>query len=348
MAAFKKIPDNEAIRVVQVGCGSMAQGWIERTLKKPRLQLAGLVDIRRESAEKTASKYGLPPSIVYGSLKEALAGASPHAVFDITVPTAHYDVTLQALKAGCHVLGEKPLSDNLRHARQMCASSRKARRLYMVTQNRRHLPHMVAMTRAIKAKAIGALSSLDADFYIGAHFGGFRDLMAHVLILDMAIHTFDQARMLSGCDPKAVYCHEYNPKGSWYKGDAGAVCIFEMTNGVLFTYRGSWAAEGFNTSWESAWRMTGSEGTIVWDGRGDPKGQIVQGKDGFQREMKELQIPAVTLEHAGHEGILDEFIQALRSGVPPQTVCHDNIKSLAMCLAAVESAKKQKRVLVKW
>ena len=61
-----------------------------------------------------------------------------------------------------------------------------------------------------------------ADFFIGAHFGGFRDEMAHVLLLDMAIHTFDQARKILGADPVSVYCHEFNPAGSWYAGASSA------------------------------------------------------------------------------------------------------------------------------
>src|SRR5579862_9826496 len=217
MSAFEKVTHPDPIRVVQVGCGSMAQGWVARTIKKPGLQVVGLIDIRREAAEKTAADKGLPPTVVFNTLTEALAKTKPDAVFDITVPSAHYGVTMEALRAGCHVLGEKPLSDSMKNAKAMCAAAAESRRLYMVTQNRRHMGNILAFSKAVKENAIGELASLDADFYLGAHFGGFRDVMEHVLIVDMAIHTFDQARMLSGCDPKAVYCHEYNPKGSWYK-----------------------------------------------------------------------------------------------------------------------------------
>lgn len=55
-----------------------------------------------------------------------------------------------------------------------------------------------------------------------AHFGGFRDKMPSPLILDMAIHHFDLARYMSGADPVAVYAKEFNPAGSWYKGDVSA------------------------------------------------------------------------------------------------------------------------------
>jgi hypothetical protein len=59
------------------------------------------------------------------------------------------------------------------------------------------------------------------------------------------------------------------------------------------------------------------------------------------------QPPPVPLEHPGHAGVLDEFIRALKTSVPPQTECGDNLKSLAMVMAAIESAAKHKRVKIK-
>jgi predicted dehydrogenase len=93
---------------------------------------------------------------------------------------------------------------------------------------------------------------------MGPHFGGFRESMRHVLLLDMAIHTFDAARFLSGEDALAVYCHETNPRGTWYEHGASATAVFEMTNGVTFTYRGSWCAEGLGTGWGADWRIIAS------------------------------------------------------------------------------------------
>ena len=45
---------------------------------------------------------------------------------------------------------------------------------------------------------------------------------------------------------------------------------------------------------------------------------------------------------------MHDFLRAVRTGKPPQTACDDNIKSLAMVLAAVESARKGKKVKVAW
>lgn len=50
-----------------------------------------------------------------------------------------------------------------------------------------------------------------------------------------------------------------------------------MAGGVIFNYRGSWCAEGLRTSWESAWRITGSLGTLLWDGADDIRAEVVRG-----------------------------------------------------------------------
>ncbi len=59
---------------------------------------------------------------------------------------------------------------------------------------RRRAPHRAR----IASGAIGALTSVHADFFLGPHFGGFRETMDHVLLLDMAIHSFDAMRCMTG------------------------------------------------------------------------------------------------------------------------------------------------------
>ncbi len=99
--------------------------------------------------------------------------------------------------------------------------------------------------------------------------------MSNVLLLDMAIHTFDAARFVCDADPVAVYCDEFNPPWSWYRGNASSTVIFEMSGGLRYTYRGSWCAEGRATSWEAEWRAVGPNGTATWDGHVAPVADIV-------------------------------------------------------------------------
>ena len=267
-------------------------------------------------------------------------------VFDCTPPEIHKIVAQKAFENGCHLLGEKPISTDIASAKKMVEQANNAGVTYAVIQNRRYDKNIITCRDTIKSGCIGKITTVNADFYIGAHFGGFRDQMANVLLADMAIHTFDQARFLADCDPVSVYCHQWNPEGSWYKGDASAIAIFEMTGGVVFTYRGSWCSEGMNTTWESDWRIIGTEGSILWDGAENLRGEKADGNEGFTYPQKTLEIQKADIAHAGHGGVIREFIDCIKSGQKPQTICDDNIKSFAMVEAAIKSGQTGKKILI--
>jgi predicted dehydrogenase len=188
------------------------------------------------------------------------------------------------------------------------------------------------------------------DFFLGPHFGGFREQMDHVLLLDMAIHTFDATRFISGQSPRHVYAEDWNPRGSWFKHGASAVAVFGMTGGVVATYRGSWCAEGLSTSWNSQWRVLGTRGSATWNGADELRAQVRRGRGGLQSKMADTVVkplPASQVHHSGHDALIREFVSCVRSGRKPQTICTDNIRSLAMVFGAIESAESGRRVTIK-
>src|SRR5207237_6662714 len=128
-----------------------------------------------------------------------------------------------------HVIGEKPMATRMDQARRMIETSEKTGKMYMVSQSRRWEKSHDSVVKTLRSGAIDQLTTVNCDFFMGAHFGGFRDEMESPLILDMAIHHFDMARFFSGQNATAVYAEEFNPAGSWYKGAASANCLFEMT-----------------------------------------------------------------------------------------------------------------------
>jgi predicted dehydrogenase len=333
-------------RAVLVGCGGISKAWLDAIAPLPDVQIVGLVDLVRSNAEERAAQYGLQGALIETDLERALGALQPEVVFNCTVPGAHRSVALASLAHGCHVLGEKPLADSLDAAREMVSAAEQAGRILAVIQNRRYAEPISRVRAMVRTGSLGPLTTVNSDFYLGAHFGGFRDHMEHVLLLDMAIHSFDQARFITGADPVAVYCREWNPAGSWYDHDASAVAIFEMTGGLVYTYRGSWCSEGMNTSWECDWRLVGINGSLLWDGADGIHGEVVAARGGFTSELAPLLPPTVELHgrRAGHAGVIDEFLHCVRHGGTPQTAAADNIKSLAMVLGAIESAGLGKRV----
>ncbi|NOZ24034.1 MAG: Gfo/Idh/MocA family oxidoreductase [Planctomycetes bacterium] len=331
-----------AHKALIVGCGGMGKGWIKNVQGNPRAEVTALMDVRIDAARSAAKEFGLDEGRAFDDLERAITECRPDFVVDVTVPEAHCSVTVKALEMGAPVIGEKPMAESMESARKMVRASEKSGKLYMVSQSRRYDVKHVACKGALKSNAIGPITMVNCDFYIGAHFGGFRDEMSSPLILDMAIHHFDLCRFLTGADAFAVYAHEFNPKGSWYKGDPAATVIFEMTDGIVFTYRGSWCAEGCHTSWNGDWRIIGERGTILMEKDQMPHGQRVVDMDqeSFNRDLEDVQVDEVEITGTGIGGSLNEFLDCLESGDTPQCECHDNIKSLAMVFGAIESSRK--------
>ncbi len=331
------------MRALLVGAGGMGKAWAKNLHEHPEVEIAAWVDVREGAAAAAAESLGIEVGRAGTDAAKALVDLRPDFTVDVTPPEVHHDITLLSLAQGVPVLGEKPMADTMERARAMVRAAEAAGKLFMVSQSRRYLGGLVAYRNAIAQ--LGELGILNADFYIGAHFGGFRDEMESPLVLDMAIHTFDAARYLSAADPVAVYAEEFNPPWSWYQGNACASAIFEMSSGARFTYRGSWCAEGCHTSWESSWRAAGSSGSALWDGTNPPVAERVRQTGGFHSGFEALQIE-VPEPPAGIKGSLEDFLRALVTGTTPMGECHDNIKSLAMVFGVKESARRGERIRI--
>jgi predicted dehydrogenase len=328
----------------------MARGWVKALREQPvlagRVELVGLVDVNLHAAETLRKDFELGDIAIGTDVAGVLAETKPDLLFDVVIPGARQEVVTTGLRHGCHVLSEKPMATSMQDAQALVRLAAEVGRIHAVTQNRRYNPGVRRIRRLVESGALGSLTGVHADFFIGAHFGGFREQMQNVLLVDMAIHTFDAARFMSGKVPLAVYCHETNPAGSWNAHGAAANAIFELSDGVTFTYRGSWVAEGAQTNWDSAWRIIGTKGTLLWDGAEQFEACVLAGSEGFFRPLKHIEVPPPhdIGQTLGHASVIAEFLTALEANRAPETVGGDNIKSLAMVFAAVESAQTRTRV----
>ncbi len=346
---------SEKIRAVLVGCGRISRIWLTAALEMSDLEIVGMVDLDEAMARERADEFGMEDVPLGTDLTAMLDRTRPDAVFDCTVPTAHRNVTLEALRRGIHVLGEKPLSDTLATAQEMVHAASVSGAHYAVMQNRRFDPNILRLREFLDSGAIGEVTTVDSAFYIAAHFSGFRLQMEHVLLLDMAIHTFDAARLITQADPLAVYCHEWNPSNAWMAHGGSAIAIFELGNAtggnIVYSYHGSWCGEGLETPWEAEWRIIGTKGSVTWDGAEGLRAQVFSGQTNGNRSiLTDVPVPPLSVQPIGrgHAGVIRDFVRCLREGDTPQTICSDNIKSLAMVLGAISSADTRQRVAIGW
>ena len=333
------------VRLVLVGAGGMGRAWLRTILANPETELVGVVDLDTALAESAVVEAGLqvgPDGVVVGTSVSVVAEATgAHAVVNVTVPAAHHPVNTEALFAGLPVLCEKPIAPTVAQALSLAATAEASGQLLMTSQSRRYYASIAAFREQVAS--LGRLGSATTEFFKAPHFGGFREEMPHVLLVDMAIHAFDAARYVLGSDPIAVYCEEFNPAWSWFSADAAATAVFEFADGVRYTYSGSWCADGVETSWNGSWRVNGEHGTAVWDGDSAPRRQLAP-TDGVAAEVETATLEADVPEEIA--GSLVEFVDAIRTGRVPSGEVHANVLSLAMVEAAVRSAETGERVSI--
>jgi predicted dehydrogenase len=261
--SFATIQKAGPLRIVQVGAGGMGKAWIRTLQANPDVKLVGLVDLNLGAAEAAVQEFGLEVTLGT-SVSEVALATGADAVVNVTVPAAHHPVNVEALFAGLPVLCEKPVAPTVAEGLSLAAAAEVSGQLLMISQSRRYFRGLTQL-KAI-TDGLGDVGVVTTEFFKAPHFGGFREEMAHVLLVDMAIHPFDAVRFLLDQEPVSVYCEEFNPSWSWYSGHAAATAVFTMSGGTRYVYTGSWCADGLETSWNGAWRVNGAGGTALWDG----------------------------------------------------------------------------------
>ena len=337
MSAFRRVTTDGPLRLVQVGAGGMGRAWLRTIDADPDVELVGLVDLDLDTARTALIEEGIGGDVVTARTISEVAERTPvDAAVNVTVPVAHLPVNVEALAAGIPVLCEKPAAPSLRDAYRQAAVAAVHGELLMISQSRRYFAALDAAREQLAR--IGSVSNASTRFFREAHFSGFREQMAHPLLIDMAIHQFDVARVVMGAEPVSVVCDEHNPSWSWFAGAAEAHAVFEFASGGRYVFTGSWVSVGEETSWNGEWWINGAGGTIRWDGADDvrviPAGALAR--------PERIAVPSGGPEEIA--GSLREFVGAVRSGETPESTAASNVHSLAMVESAVQAAETGERV----
>lgn len=313
----------ERLPVVIVGAGAMGREWMRLLTTNSHARLVGIVDLDLDLATSVAADLA-PDATVGADLADVIERSGAGAVINVTVPNAHRIVNEQALRLGLPVLCEKPLAPTLSAALRQVALADITRQLLMVSQSRRYFNHLTALRNLVAQ--LGPLGAVTAEFFHADHEPGFREQMAHPLLVDMSIHHFDQLRYATGDEPVSVQCTSWNPSWSWYAGDACATANFELKSGARFIYSGSRCTPGLPSSWNANWRVQSERGAVNWDG----ETTLTIDADGMA-----VDIPSLEEELAGS---LAEFVNAVRTTTTPQNEVRANVLSLAMVEGATASS----------
>jgi predicted dehydrogenase len=247
-----------------VGCGGMGRRHLRayaalRGAGLDRFEIAAVCDVRRESAEEAAALaeelLGRRPDVYVGT-EELVGSGKVHALDVVTDPAAHHLVVPPALRAGLHVICEKPLGVTVRACRQIVAAAEESGSILATAENyRRDGPNRLARA-VVDAGLLGELHCM-VQLSIGGGDGVIITPWRHraeagPIALDMGVHYTDifqyylghlesaygatfVAEPLRRLDPATAHlvADQVSPGYIRATGDDSVVASFRAESGVL-------------------------------------------------------------------------------------------------------------------
>jgi len=254
------------VKVGFVGCGAIANEKYFRALGAvPEADVVAFCDIIPERAEKMREKYGAKKGKVYEDYKELLKDDSLDVVHVCTPNRSHAPITIAALKAGKHVLCEKPMATTYKDAKAMCDAATKAGKLLSIGYQYRCRPAPLYLKEICKNGDLGEI------YYAKAHAIRRRGVPTWGVFLnekeqgggpliDIGTHALDMTLwMMDNYKPKTVMGTTYkklndhpdcgNKFGPWdvskFTVEDSAFGFIVMENGATIVLESSWALNTF-------------------------------------------------------------------------------------------------------
>jgi predicted dehydrogenase len=216
------------LRTCVVGMGAIGNLHADIYKADALAELAGVCDKNEERARRAGERLGVP---WYTDAREMLVALKPDvcsvATGGFEYSSDHYEPTLQALRAGCHVLCEKPISNDIAHAEEMVQAAKELGRCFALDFNHRFTP---AARQAKQWQNDGRLGDL-LFFNVALWIGRPEDLDSpyyHLKALNP--HSVDFIRHFCG-DIVEVQCFAMKAPGRWMYSTASF--NFRMANGMV-------------------------------------------------------------------------------------------------------------------
>ncbi len=338
------------LRIIQAGMGGWGRDWAKSVLQRDdEVALLACVDAGPASLALARKELDLPTESYFDSLTAALAAVDAEAVLITANLPGHVPLALEALRAGKHVLLEKPFSPSLAEARQVVELAAERDRVLMISQNYRFFPAVQAVRDLVHSGSLGDIGSVTIDFRRYANDaereGNRHYALRQPLLADMAIHHYDLMRTVLRQEPVEVMCHAWNPPWSNFHEPAAAFATLRFDGGAVVSYRGSWVSPGTQTAWAGEWRIECAGGEIAWtsrDNRGASVDRVTVRPLG--KRARRLELP--TLPQIDRAGSLRAFARAVATGEQPESSGRDNLGSITLMYAAIEAATTGKSIRV--
>ncbi len=349
------------LKVGLVGCGGISgahfPGWQKLN---PECQVVAICDILDTALQKRGTEFSIPKEQWYLDHREMLKHADIDAV-DICVPNmVHEEITVNSLKAGKHVMCEKPLAPTPAAVRRMIAARDKAGKLLMCAQSARFERSSQTMKAYLDTGALGeiyyarshclrrrfipgwnkGLSFIDRDYSGG---GPCIDIGVHVLDTTLNFMGFPEPVTVSGIAPCKLGKRK-DIRGWWGEWDRDAMTVEDFAVGFVRFDNG--AAMSLECSWllnikekeYSRIILCGTEAGAEWPAltlHGETAGSLTDTQLTFNDDRV-----------GGHQSEIQAFSQAILKGGESPVPAEQSLKVLRILDGIYRSYAAGKEVKV--
>lgn len=253
------IPARHHRKIGAIGAGGIVSGAHQVAYAKVGLPIHAITDIDYAKAQSVAEQFGIPT--VYGSVDELLADESIEVV-DIAVPaSAQPEVLTQALRAGKHVLAQKPLAPTLGEAKELASLAAGLGLTVAVNQQMRFDEGVAAAHEMVSRGWIGDISGMSITVNLDTpwHLWDWALTMERLEIMVHSIHYHDLIRWFLG-NPTRVFALAGRTGGQAPVGETRTVSSYSFESGAIATVHANHSNRGGDNYAE--FRIDGSEGSI--------------------------------------------------------------------------------------
>ena len=334
-------------RIGIIGCGKIAQvRHIPEYAENPYAELAGFYDLNTQRAAELAAQYG---GKAYESTEAMLADPAIDAVSVCVANHAHAPITIAALKAGKHVLCEKPMATTLEECEEMVKTAHEAGKFLMIGHNQRLAKAHAVAKELIDQGMIGRIITFRTTFGHGGPetwsvdpgkntWFFDKNKAAMGAMADLGIHKTDLIQFLTGqhvvrTTARVVTLDKKDASGQLIGVDDNAICIYEMSGGTMGTMTASWTYYGAE---DNSTILYGEKGIMrIYD---DPAHSIVvKLADGTEKVYDVEQIQ--TNDNQTKSGVIDLWMNCLETNTPPEISGEEALYAMRAVFASLESAK---------
>jgi len=329
------------LRYAVLGCGFWSQFQIAAWQEVGGVELVAVYNRTRQKAEATALRFGA--GAVYDDAEALLANEQLDFVDIITDVDTHSQFVELAARHRVPVICQKPMAPDLATAEAMVQTCREAGIFFAVHENWRWQQPIRALKRTVQAGAIGrpfrGRITFSTSFPVFNNQPFLRQT-PRFIIADIGSHILDVARFLFG-EARSLCCQtrRVNPE---ILGEDVATVMMEMGEGVTVTCEMSYASRLEYERYPETYALIECE-----------KGSVSLGQDGWVHVTTEEGTHARRYVPPRYPWMDSQYeivqasivpcnahlLEALRAGLPAETLGEDNLATMRLVFGAYESAR---------